>query len=214
MKRVLVVIVFLGLIAGGIFGYIAYSSLFDPNTSFKDEEAYVFISSDASFSELSEQLSPLLEDLSSFERVAKAKGYNQNIKGGKYRIAKGMSNNDIINSLRSQNVPVKVSFNNQETLEALAGRISSQIEADSIELLKAFTDFDYLKSKGFNETNNLSPYIPNSYEFFWNTSAISFSDRMLNEYERFWTVDSLEKAKNSQLIPNEIIHMVSLVEKE
>ncbi|HCO83089.1 MAG TPA: aminodeoxychorismate lyase, partial [Arenibacter sp.] len=59
------------------------------------------------------------------------KGYSTNIKAGKYAIKKGMSNNDIVNSLRSGNIPVKVAFNNQENLADLAGRISLRIEADS-----------------------------------------------------------------------------------
>ena len=49
-----------------------------------------------------------------------------------------MNNNDIINSLRVNNIPVRVSFNNQESLESLAGRVATQIEADSVSLLNVF----------------------------------------------------------------------------
>ena len=49
-----------------------------------------------------------------------------------------MGNNTIVNILRSERLTTKVIFNNQERLENLAGRISEQIEADSIELLNAF----------------------------------------------------------------------------
>jgi UPF0755 protein len=40
-----------------------------------------------------------------------------------------MNNNDIINSIRSNNIPINISFNNQETIEKLASRISVQIES-------------------------------------------------------------------------------------
>ena len=40
-----------------------------------------------------------------------------------------------------------MSFNNQETLESLASRISTQIEADSLSLLKAFQSNDFLQSE-------------------------------------------------------------------
>ena len=64
-----------------------------------------------------------------------------------------MNNNDIINSIRSNNLAVKLSFNNQNSLEGLAGRISSQIDADSISLLKAMTNPKFLSKTGFkNET--------------------------------------------------------------
>ena len=51
-----------------------------------------------------------------------------------------MSNNDIITVLRSENLPIKVSFNNQNSLQDLARRVSDQIEADSLSLMKAFED--------------------------------------------------------------------------
>ncbi len=49
-----------------------------------------------------------------------------------------MNNNDIINTIRSINIPITVKFNNQERLENLAGHIANQIEPDSLELLEAF----------------------------------------------------------------------------
>ena len=100
-----------------------------PNTVFNNEEAYVYIASNASYNDVRNQLEPLLEDIDSFDNLAEQKKYTTNIKAGKYAIKKGMSNNDIINSIRSNNLPIKVSFNNQSTLEKLAGRISKEIEA-------------------------------------------------------------------------------------
>ena len=111
-------------------------------------------------------------------------------------IKKGMNNNDIVNSLRSGNIPVKVAFNNQETLADLAGRISLQIEADSTALLSIFREQEFLKANGFNDKTALSMYIPNSYEFFWNTSAEGFRERMLKEYNRFWNEERHCQSRN------------------
>jgi len=214
IKRILLGTVLVSLIGGGIFAYVIYNSFFTPNTGFNTEETFVYIPTDASFQDLQERLEPLVEDFKSFESAADKKGYLKNIKAGRYRIAKGMNNNELINSLRSGNLPVKVSFNNQETIQDLAGRIASQIEADSISLLAVFKDSEFLNSNGFNESNELSPYIPNSYEFFWNTSAQSFRDRMLKEYKRFWTDARKAKAKALGLTPNEVITLASIVHKE
>lgn len=214
IKKILLAIVLIGLVVGGIFAYKVYSAIFSPNTSFANEEAFVYIKSDASFAEVRETLDPLLKDLGSFEQIAKRKGYAANVKGGKYVIKKGMNNNEIINSLRSANMPVKVSFNNQETLEDLAGRVASQIEADSVSLVQAFGDGEFLKSNDFDDDSNLSMYIPNSYEFFWNTSAVEFRERMLKEYDRFWNEERLEKAKEVGLTPKEVVTLASIVHKE
>ncbi len=214
IKKILLAIVLIGLVVGGMFAYKVYSAIFSPNTSFTNDEAFVYIKSDASFEEVKETLDPLLKDMGSFGQIAKRKGYAASIKGGKYAIKKGMNNNEIINSLRSANIPVKVSFNNQETLEDLAGRVASQIEADSISLVQAFRNGEFLKSNDFDDDSKLSMYIPNSYEFFWNTPAEGFRERMLKEYNRFWNAGRLEKAEELGLSPKEVVTLASIVHKE
>ncbi len=214
IKRILLSIVLMGLLAAGVFAYMVYSAFFSANTVFSDGEAYVYIPSDASFEEVKKLVAPLLENVSSFEKVAERKKYLSNVKGGKYVLKKGMGNNDIVNTLRSQNTPVNVSFNNQETLAGLAGRISSQIEADSISLLRAFNDPNFLEQGELSEETKLAVYLPNSYEFFWNTKAEDFRDRMLKEYMRFWTDDRLQKAKSKELTPLQVISLAAIVQKE
>ncbi|TVZ14482.1 endolytic transglycosylase MltG [Maribacter sp. MAR_2009_72] len=214
IKRIILGVAVLGLIGGAIFAYILYSTFFTPNTSFETKEAYVYIPTDASIDLLKEQLTPYIDNWESFKSAADKKGYLQNIKAGKYRLKKGMNNNKLVNSLRSGNLPVKVSFNNQETLQDLAGRIAAQIEADSMALLAAFEDKAFLDENGFNDANKLAVYIPNSYEFFWNTSATGFRDRMLKEYQRFWTKERKDKANALGLSPNEVMALASIVHKE
>src|SRR5690606_31212397 len=65
-----------------------------------------------------------------------------------------------------------------------------------------------------NEATRLAMYIPNSYEFFWNTSADVFRARMLKEYKRFWNEDRLNKAKSLNLSPLQVITLASIVNKE
>ncbi|WP_300020986.1 endolytic transglycosylase MltG [uncultured Maribacter sp.] len=214
IKRILLGVVLLGLIGGGVFAYTVYGTFFTPNTNFNNEEAIVFIPTNADVNDLKERLSPVLKNFDSFESTAERKGYLNNIKAGKYSISKGMNNNEIVNSLRSRNLPVKVSFNNQENINDLAGRIASQIEADSASLVAAFNDKEFLEENGFDDANKISLYIPNSYEFFWNTSAASFRGRMLKEYNRFWTDERKEKATALGLKPNEVIALASIVHKE
>ena len=126
-----------------------------PNTAFNNDEAYIYVSSNASYEEVREQLEPLLIDIDKFDALATQKKYTTNLKAGKYVIKKGMSNNDIINSIRIGNKPIKLSFNNQESIAKLAGRISQQIEADSLSLLEAMTNTEFLKSSGFSDKTAL-----------------------------------------------------------
>ena len=214
IKKILLAIVLIGLVIAGIISYNIYTIMFNSNTAFNNDEAYIFIPTNANYEDVLEQLEPLLKDIESFDLLAKRKKYDTNIKAGRYIIKKRMNNNDIINSIRSNNAPLKLSFNNQETIENLAGRVSSQIEADSLSLLKVMKDPKFLEANNFSNATSLGMYIPNSYEFFWNTSAEQFRDRMLKEYNRFWTDARLGKAKTSNLTPNQVMILASIVQKE
>ncbi|NNJ88036.1 MAG: endolytic transglycosylase MltG [Eudoraea sp.] len=214
LRKIILAVLLLGLLIGGFFVYYVYSAFFAPNTAFQNKEAFVYIPTNANMANLEEMLTPLLKDFGSFEAVAQRKQYSERIKGGKYVLLNGMNNNEIINTLRSANTPVKVSFNNQETLEALAGRVAQQIEADSISLLKAFQDTNFLKEQDANLETSLGLYIPNSYEFFWNSSAIDFRDRMVKEHQRFWNEDRRLKASSKGLSPKQVTALAAIVQKE
>ncbi len=214
IKRILLTVVILGLLLGGLFSAMVYRTLFISNTSFNNDKAFVFIPSDADFEEVKQQLEPLLKDISTFETAAERKRYVGNVKGGKYAISSGMNNNDIVNALRSGNIPVRVSFNNQERPSLLAGRIASQLEADSLELLEAFSDPRFLEAQGWSADQAILPYIPNSYEFYWNTTAVEFRDRMLEEYKKFWSDARQEKARSLGLSPEQVIALAAIVHKE
>lgn len=214
IKKILLAISLIGLVVAAYFSYYVYSAMFVPNTAFNNDIAYIYINSNANYNEVRESLIPLLKDIKPFDALAKRKKYTTNIKAGKFAIEKDMTNNDIINSIRSNNIPVRVSFNNQNSLGLLAGRIAAQLETDSTSLMNAFNDKDFIEKNGFNEATALGMYVPNSYEFFWNTSAEAFRERMLSEYNKFWNDSRIEKAKNANLTPDEVIALASIVQEE
>ncbi|WP_053992578.1 endolytic transglycosylase MltG [Mangrovimonas sp. TPBH4] len=213
-KKILLAIALIGLAIAAFIAYYIYGAMFKPNTSFNNDQAFVYIPSGATYQEVREQLEPLLLDIDKFDALANRKKYTTNIKAGKYAIKKGMSNNDIINSIRSNNIPIKLSFNNQESLAKLAGRIAVQIEADSLALLNEMTSEGFLQKNGFSEKTALGMYIPNSYEFFWNTSSEQFCERMAKEYDRFWNDNRRAKAKEIGLSQDEVMTLASIVHEE
>ncbi|MGC6430492.1 MAG: endolytic transglycosylase MltG [Jejuia sp.] len=214
IKKILWAIALLGLIVAGLFAYYIYNAMLAPNTNFNNEEAYIYIKSTDDYNAVRAQLEPLLKDIESFDVLAEQKKYTSNIKSGKYAINRGMNNNDIINSIRSNNIPVKVSFNNQNSLEKLAGRIANQIEADSLELLEAMTDVEFLNENKFKNETALGMYLPNSYEVYWNTTATSFRDRMLKEYKNFWNDTRIQKANAIGLSEDQVMALASIVYEE
>ena len=156
IKRLLVLAALTGVLIMGGFAYFVYVNLFVPNTAFLNEEAHVYIKSDDNFHEVLANLEPLLKNPQRFARVATQKKYAINIKPGHYILTPGMNNNTIINVLRAQNTPVKVTFRSYEQLTKLAGQISKQIEADSLALLNAMQDSIWLNAKAFKQRTKLN----------------------------------------------------------
>jgi UPF0755 protein len=148
-----------------------------------------------------------------FEMVASKRSYIQNVKSGRFLFKKGMNNFELITSLRN-NIPVKLAFNNQERIENVVGRVSSQIEADSISLMNIFKDSTFLKENGFTEDNVISICIPNTYEFYWNTKADKFRDKMIKEYRKFWNTERTSQAQKLGLTPVQVMTLASIVHKE
>lgn len=212
-KKILVYVSLIVVVALSAYGYMMYRNIFSPNTRFSEKEMYVYIPTDADYNQVLEIVSPYVEDLELFKSTAEKKSYATNVKPGRFLFTKNMNNNDMVNALR-QNIPLNLAFNNQERLEDFAGRIGSQIEADSASIMKSFTDETFLKEQNMTAENVLSLCIPNSYEFFWNTSADKFRDRMAKEYRKFWTPERIEQAKAQNLTPLEVSALAAIVHKE
>jgi len=190
-----------------------YNKYYKDNTSFKDESIFLYIVSNDSLS-FTDSISKYIKSEKTFYRVAERLGYLDNIKTGRFKINKGIGNKELVTSLKFNNTPLTITFNNQERVENLAGRISKQIYADSTALINSFTDKDFLVENKFNKENILSIFIPNSYEVYWDIEPDQFRDKMLLEYEKFWNKSRTEKAKNIGLTKKEVTSLASIVQKE
>jgi len=211
-KKFIVLITSLLLITGGVLIYNIYGKTYKPNVI---KNGFVFIKTNSTLEDVENEFRPFLKHVKPIVWVAKRKRYQDAIKPGKYKVTKGLSNNDLINLLRSgKQIPTLVVFNNQHSLEDLAGRISVQIEADSITLLNAMKNDDFLNEHLFTVKSALGMYVPNSYEFYWNTTSEQFRDRLLIEYNLFWNEKRENQAKELNLSRTKVIALASIVQKE
>jgi len=212
MKKKILIGIGIVVLIGAFYGYELYSRIYSSNVK---ETTFLYIPTGTDFENLLEIVEPHLKDLEGFAWVAEKKNYQNKVRAGKFRIEKGMSNDELVNHLRGgKQVTVTLTFNNQDTFDKLAGRVAAQIEADSLSVLKVLNEDQYLQANGFDQTNALSMYVPNSYDFYWNTSAEGFRDRMLEEYKRFWNNDRLRKAQELNLTPLQVSTLASIVQKE
>ena len=178
------------LISGAITAFVFYSRIYQSNVSLDyQKEVFIYIPSSASFEDVLQQLTleGIIINSSSFRWISERKRYTNNIKSGRYLIRDGMNNNELVNLLRSgRQTPINVVFNNVRTKEDFAGVIADQLELDSVEIIEAMLDTIFLNNIGLNAFNVSSLFIPNTYEFYWNTSIMSFLSRMVAENHHFW----------------------------
>lgn len=195
--------------------YTYYQKIFLPATAI-EEDRYFHIHSDWKMADLQQALlrENIIQDTTSFQWVAEQKSFSQP-KAGRYFIESGMSNNALINLFRSgQQVPVNVTFNSVRTKAQLASVVSEQLEFDSTALLSLLESSAFAQKYGFDRQTIMTLFIPNTYEFYWNTSAEDFIKRMAKEYKRFWTAERIQKAKALGLSQSEVAILASIVQTE
>lgn len=202
-----------GVVIGGIVTFYIYKKAFTPNTAFNQKEVFVYIPTNSTYNDVKEIVAPFLKNVDNFDFVAQKRNYSTNVKAGKFLLKNNMTTFDIVRALKS-NIPVKLAFNNQETIEKLAQRIATQVEPDSQTLIQAFTNQKFMEDNGFTEETILAMFIPNTYEIYWNTTAEKIANKMAAEYKRFWNEERMAKALNKNLTPIQVAILASIVQKE
>jgi UPF0755 protein len=192
---------------------VVFVKFFTSNTNFDKDEIYVQVPTGSTYTDVVKIISPYIKNMNDFEVIAKLRSYPNNVKSGRFLFKKGMSAFQLVGAIR-RNIPVKLAFNNQERLENLCERVSSQIEPDTTKLLATFRDTLFLKENDFTKDNVFAMFLPNTYEVYWNISAEKFRSKMLDEYKRFWTKERIAKADALNLTPVQVITLASIVHKE
>jgi UPF0755 protein len=57
-------------------------------------------------------------------------------------------------------------------------------------------------------------FLPNTYNFLWNTDPVQFLDRMKKEYDAFWNDNRLQRLKAIGLDRFEVVTLASIVQEE
>lgn len=214
-KKLIWSIIIVVFVSGAILGINLYSKLFKNNIS-DDASKYLYIPTGSNIEDVERLIKEnnVLVNAETFKWVAHRLKYT-NIKPGKYKISKGMSNVDLVRKLRAGNQEiVKLSFQNFRLISDFVSYVDKQLECDSLELINKLDSIDLIRKYGFNEENIFCMFIPNTYEFYWNTSATKFIEKMSEQYERFWTEDRINKAKKIGLTKIEVSVLASIVDQE
>lgn len=218
LKKVLIALVIVLVVGGGGTAFLAYRMIYKPNVNLQGKQStYIYIPTGATFENVKQILygAGFIENHTSFEWLAERKNYIRKVKAGKYFITTNMSNNSLIDLLRSgKQEPVRLTFTFARTKKQLAEQIHQQIEADDQHFLDLLNDDAFLQQYGLNSENSLSLFIPNTYEFYWNTSAEKLIDKMAKEYKKFWNESRKQKAKEIGFTQTQVSVLASIVQQE
>ena len=207
--------VFLVMAAFAIIAAVfLYITVFASNVN---ETRYFHIPTGSSYQQVKEMLAndSIVANINTFNRVAQRKNYPNRVMPGRYLLIEGMSNNALINLLRSgEQAPVRLTITNIRTVEELAASLAVQIELEENTIYNALTDSANIAGSGLTTPDIKLLFIPNTYEVFWNINERQLIVRMQREYNAFWNEGRLARAAEIGMTPEEVGILASIVQSE
>ena len=173
--KIILAIALIGLMIVGFFGMKFYSVYFAPNVG--DHEKYIYVRTGSTFEEFLKELADkdIIKSMESFKEAAGKMNLANNLKPGRYAVNKGMNNRTLINKLKAGNQDaVKLKFQNIRKKENFAAYLAKNMEADSLAFMKVLDSAALVEKYGFTTENVYTMFIPNTYEFYWNTQPSRF----------------------------------------
>lgn len=204
------IIIAICVVAIGIY-YMFFTGM-----SRSGEDTYLYVDSDDNVDSVYQKLSPIStkHSLWAFKQLARYKSYGDHIKTGRYQIGSHGALQTFRYVRNGIQAPVNVTINSVRTTERLAKDISKKLMMSRDELYKALNDSATCAEYGYTPKTIIAMFIPNTYDFYWNISVKTLLERMKRENEKFWTFERLEKAKNADLSPIEVVTLASIVDEE
>ena len=181
------------------------------------KDGTVFIPSPtASVAELADILfrEGFIRDSAEYVLFADKRGYDK-IYPGKYTLREGMTYRQLLGTVgANRQTPVNVTFNNIRTFEKLAATVSKYIEPDSAALASFFLNPETARAYNFSPETFLGMFIPNTYEFYWDTTPEEFADRMKKEYDKFWNESRNKKLEKLDMTRQQASILASIIIEE
>lgn len=213
--KILLAVSVLLLVVGGYFGLNMYKTYLASNVT--GNEKYIYIKTGATYDDFLNNLASkeILKDLNTFKAAAGKMNLANTLKPGRYALKSGMNNRTLINKLKSGNQDaVSLKFQNIRKKENFAAYLAKNMEADSLSFIKLLDSAAFVEKFGFNTENVYTMFIPNTYEFYWNSSPTDFFEKMLKQYNKFWNSERKQKAAALNLSPIQVSILASIVDAE
>jgi UPF0755 protein len=199
-------------------GAKVYEDVLAVNIDVKEgEKVYVYVGTQKTLEEnlAAWKQNHVFKNVKGLVRMIQFLGFEYKLKPGRYEVDASMNNYKVVRLMVSgQQTPINITFKYAERKEDLVRFWCTKLEADSSELLLLLNDQTLFEDIGLDTMNSVSMFIPNTYNFYWNTPAEDLLLRLKKEYILFWNDERKAKAEVLKLTPKEVSIMASIVQKE
>jgi UPF0755 protein len=214
MKKILLLVLVLVVLGLAFLSWMFLGSA----TAFKESKRTLYIGSDAATKGAvldSLKKNSIIKNSAVFGWLADRMNYWNKIKPGKYEIENGSSSLTIIRMLRNgQQTPVNLVITKLRTKGDLARLVGNKLETDSLEMIRFLNSEDSLKTFGKTPELAMTMIVPDTYTYFWNTTAPGVYKKLADESKKFWTPQRTERAVQLGLTPEQVYILASIVDEE
>ncbi len=213
MKKILLILLFAVVLLAVAGAFV----ILGPATNFRQSKYDLFVKTGTTYPELLERIrsEQILKFPAIFDQLARRADYPQKIKAGKYGIKKGESLLNILKMLRNgRQEPVNLVITKLRTREDFAGLVGRKLECDSASFLAYILNADSLRGFGLDSNTVMTAVLPDTYTFYWNTTASRVFRKIQAASEKYWTPEHKSQAEARKLTPVTAYIMASIVEEE
>lgn len=182
----------------------------------KGGERYVYIAPGDNIDSVYNKLRPISNStaFAGFKLLAKATDYAERIKSGRYSVGKTGSLLTFRNMRNGHQASVHLTVPSMHLLSDLADVFSKKMKFSKADFMSAVTDSAFCASLGYNPNTIISIFIPNTYDFYWDTTAKDFIKKMVKNSDKFWTAERRQKAKADSLTQLQVVTLASMITEE
>jgi UPF0755 protein len=215
MNRIVVRTLLLLALAGLLGGYF----LLRPATIFQNSSRYLLIEpgktdAHAVCQALEDQ--GILRNSTLFSWTGSGIGLWSKIKPGRYEIRRGYSLLRIARLLKNgRQATVNLVITGIRTKENFARLVAKNFAMDSASVMRFLNSPDSLKPYNVDTSTVFTMILPDTYNFYWNTSLSRIFQRLAEGHHEFWQKnDRMAKAEKIGLSPEQVYTLASIVEEE
>lgn len=193
--------------------------IFIKSTSFSDAQvSFHYDKTKMTINDLGDSLvvHHIIPEKISFTLLAPLFDIENKTKTGSFLVKHKSSLFSVLRMLRNNQQPiVKFILNKVRTKGELAKLVSTTFTTDSLQAIKFLNSNDSLAQFNIDTTQLFTLFIPNTYEFYWNTSMSKLVKKMKDAQSHFWNQKNrFSKATQLGLSTEQVYTLASIVEEE